>query len=115
MAFSKAGAFVIVLECVPAELGEIVTRILKIPTISIGAGSACDGQALVTQDMLGLYKELSPRFLKVYLDLSEIITVALTQFREEVEQGVYPTPEHSYSISEEELNKLVANLSLIQE
>jgi 3-methyl-2-oxobutanoate hydroxymethyltransferase len=111
IAFSEAGACAIVLECIPTLLGEVITKSLEIPTISIGAGSACDGQALVTQDMLGLFKELSPRFLKVYLDLSDIIVRALTQFREEVEHGQFPTDEHSYTIDESELNLLVSQLN----
>ena len=110
IAFTEAGACAIVLECIPALLAEVITKSVAIPTISIGAGSACDGQALVTQDMLGLFKELSPRFLKVYADLSDIIVRALTQFREEVEQGHFPTEEHSYSIDESELNLLVSQL-----
>lgn len=107
IAFANAGAFGLILECIPTRLGEIITHSLEIPTIGIGAGAKCDGQALVTHDMLGLYKELSPRFLKVYLDLNEIIVSALTQFRTEVEQGQFPGPEHSYEIKEEELGKLL--------
>ena len=107
VAFANAGAFGLVLECIPTHLTEIITQSLDIPTIGIGAGSGCDGQALVTQDMLGLFKELSPRFLKVYLDLEEIITTALTEYREEVENGQFPGPEHSYEIAEEELDKLL--------
>jgi 3-methyl-2-oxobutanoate hydroxymethyltransferase len=107
IAFANAGAFGLILECIPTRLGEIITQSLEIPIIGIGAGAKCDGQALVTQDMLGLYKELSPRFLKVYLDLNEIIVSALTQFRTEVEQGQFPGPEHSYEIKEEELGKLL--------
>ena len=110
VAFANAGAFALILECIPTSLGEIITQSLDIPTIGIGAGPMCDGQALVTQDMLGLYKELSPRFLKVYLDLAEIIVTALTQFRTEVEHGQYPGPEHSYAIEERELDKLLAQL-----
>ena len=110
VAFANAGAFALILECIPTRLGEIITQILEIPTIGIGAGSRCDGQALVTQDMLGLYKEMSPRFLKVYLDLNQIIVEAVTQFRTEVEQGQFPGPEHSYQIKEEELGKLLTQL-----
>lgn len=110
-AFAKAGVFAIVIECIPAELAEAITLSLNVPTISIGAGAACDGQALVTQDMLGLFKELSPRFLKVYLDLAEIITGALTQFREEVEQGQFPMEEHTYTIEKGELDLLISQLS----
>jgi 3-methyl-2-oxobutanoate hydroxymethyltransferase len=64
----------------------------------------------VTQDMVGMFKEMSPRFLKVYLDLTQIIVTALTQFRTEVEQGQYPGPEHSYAIEDEELGKLLTQL-----
>jgi len=109
VAFANAGVFGLILECIPDRLGEIITRSLEIPTIGIGAGPGCDGQALVTQDMLGLFKELSPRFLKVYLDLENIITSALTQFRQEVEQGQFPGPEHSYQIEEVELGKLLTH------
>jgi len=110
IAFCDAGACAIVLECIPMQLGEVISRSIQIPTISIGAGPACDGQALVTQDMLGLYKELSPKFLKVYLDLSDMIVRALSQFREEVETGIFPTQEHSYTINDLELEKLVEEM-----
>jgi 3-methyl-2-oxobutanoate hydroxymethyltransferase len=108
LAFANSGAFAIILECIPVQIAEVITRSLSIPTISIGAGVVCDGQALVTQDMLGLFKELSPRFLKVYVDLQQIIVTALTQFRTEVEQGQFPGPEHSYQIEAEELDKLLS-------
>jgi 3-methyl-2-oxobutanoate hydroxymethyltransferase len=110
VALAEAGAFGLILECIPDRLGAIITRSLDIPTIGIGAGPECDGQALVTQDMLGMFKELSPRFLKVYLDLTQIIVTALTQFRTEVDQGKFPGPEHCYAIEDEELGKLLANL-----
>jgi len=110
VALANAGAFALILECIPDRLGEIITRSLEIPTIGIGAGPGCDGQALVTQDMLGMFKEMSPRFLKVYLDLTQIIVEALKKFRAEVEQGQYPGPEHCYAIEDEELGKLLAQL-----
>ncbi len=111
IAFTEAGACAIVLECIPMRLGEVISKSLDIPTISIGAGPSCDGQALVTQDMLGLFKEFSPKFLKVYLDLSDMIVQSLTQFREEVESGVFPTAEHSYTINDQELEKLVSEMA----
>ena len=111
IAFSEAGVCAIVLECIPMRLGEVISKSLDIPTISIGAGPSCDGQALVTQDMLGLFKEFSPKFLKVYLDLSDMIVQSLTQFREEVESGVFPTAEHSYTINDQELEKLVSEMA----
>ena len=94
VALANAGAFALILECIPDRLG----------------GVGCDGQALVTQDMLGMYKEMSPRFLKLYLDLTQIIVAALTQFRKEVENGQFPGPEHSYSIEDDELGKLLSQL-----
>ena len=111
IAFAESGAFAVILECIPMQLGEVISKSLDIPTISIGAGPFCDGQALVTQDMLGLFKELSPRFLKVYLDLSDMIVRSLTQFREEVESGIFPTPEHSYTIDDHEMEKLVSEMA----
>ena len=111
IAFAESGACAIILECIPMRLGEVISKSLDIPTISIGAGPFCDGQALVTQDMLGLFKELSPRFLKVYLDLSDIIVRSLTQFRKEVESGIFPTPEHSYTIDDHEMEKLVSEMA----
>jgi len=107
---ANSGVFALILECLPVRIAEIITRSLDIPTIGIGAGAHCDGQALVTQDMLGLYKELAPRFLKVYADLSQTITSVLGDFRREVEDGVYPAPEHTYSIDDAELEKLLAQL-----
>jgi 3-methyl-2-oxobutanoate hydroxymethyltransferase len=111
IAFAESGACAIILECIPMRLGEVISKSLDIPTISIGAGPFCDGQALVTQDMLGLFKELSPKFLKVYLDLSDIIVRSLTQFRQEVESGIFPTPEHSYTIDDHEMEKLVSEMA----
>ncbi len=110
VSLANAGAFALILECIPDRLGEIITRSLEIPTIGIGAGPSCDGQALVTQDMLGMFKEMSPRFLKVYVDLTQVIVAALTKFRTEVEQGQYPGPEHCYVIEDQELSKLLTQL-----
>lgn len=107
---ANSGAFALVLECMPTRIADIITRSIEIPTVGIGAGAYCDGQALVTQDMLGLYKELSPRFLKIYADISRDIVDALTAFRQEVESGAFPTPQHSYSIDDDELNKLLSKL-----
>jgi 3-methyl-2-oxobutanoate hydroxymethyltransferase len=107
---ASSGCFAIVLECLPDRLARVITQSLDIPTISIGSGVDCDGQALVTQDMLGLYKEMSPRFLKVYADLSTTIVNALSQFRTEVESRDFPGPENVYSIDDAELEKLVGQL-----
>lgn len=107
---SDAGAFSLVLECLPVRLAEIITQSLDIPTIGIGSGPHCDGQGLVTQDMLGLYKEMSPRFLKVYADISQSIVRALESFQQEVVGGVFPAPEHTYTIEDAELQRLLVEL-----
>lgn len=107
---ANGGAFALIVECLPVRIAEIITRSLDIPTIGIGSGTHCDGQALVTQDMLGLYKELSPRFLKVYADISTSIVSALGDFRREVESGAFPAPEHTYAIDDAELEQLLNRL-----
>ena len=110
VAMAKSGVFGLIIECLPVSLGEIITRSLDIPVISIGSGVHCDGQGLVTHDMLGLFKELSPRFLKVYADLQQVTVSALTQFRKEVESGQFPTEQHSYGLDDRELDKLLSQL-----
>ncbi|MCP4629526.1 MAG: 3-methyl-2-oxobutanoate hydroxymethyltransferase [bacterium] len=110
MAMVNSGVFGLIIECLPMSLGEIITRSLEIPVISIGSGVNCDGQGLVTQDMLGLYKELAPRFLKVYADLQQVTVSAVTQFRNEVESGQFPTEQHSYSLDDRELDKLLSQI-----
>jgi 3-methyl-2-oxobutanoate hydroxymethyltransferase len=92
----KAGTFSIVLEGVPAELGREITAASSIPTIGIGAGPHCDGQVLVTQDMLGLFDDLSPSFVKRYADLAPVLLEAFSRYCEEVRVGTFPAPEHSF-------------------
>lgn len=95
-ALQEAGAFAVVLECVPADLAARVTASLAIPTIGIGAGAGCDAQVLVWQDLMGLTPQPGPRFVKRYADLRGLLTTAAQQFAEEVRDGVYPAPEHTY-------------------
>ncbi|MFA4885772.1 MAG: 3-methyl-2-oxobutanoate hydroxymethyltransferase [Desulfotomaculaceae bacterium] len=102
----EAGAFCLVLECVPSPLAKLVTESLHIPTIGIGAGPYCDGQVLVIHDMLGLYPRSSPKFVKKYVNLHEHIAAALKQYKEEVAERTFPGPEHSFGMSEEVLKKL---------
>lgn len=102
----KLGCFSIVLECVPDKIAEIITQKLKIPTIGIGAGIHCDGQVLVTHDLLGLFERFTPKFVKKYINLSPLIEKALEEYKNEVTQGKFPTAEYSFSIKEEELKKL---------
>lgn len=105
-AVEAAGAFALVLESVPAELAALITQQLSVPTIGIGAGPSCDGQVLVTYDVLGLYPEFTPRFAKVYARLGEEARRAVSTFRREVEAGEFPGREQSVSMSPEELEKL---------
>lgn len=88
-ALEKAGAFAVVIECVPETLAKKITETLKIPTIGIGSGKYCDGQVLVSNDMLGLY-ESPPKFVKKYANLNEIIKKAITSYKEDVKKGVFP-------------------------
>lgn len=96
LAVEQAGAFAVVVECVPARLGAKLTQALKIPTIGIGAGPDCDGQVLVIQDMLGLFPDLQPRFVKRYADLGALIQQAVQQYCQEVREGEFPAPEHTF-------------------
>jgi 3-methyl-2-oxobutanoate hydroxymethyltransferase len=95
-AAEAAGAFGIVLECIPEGIAAKLTQTLGIPTIGIGAGGACDGQVLVINDLLGLTSGYVPRFVKPYADLKTIISTAVTQFRDEVRSGVFPSPEQTF-------------------
>ena len=85
-----------VVECVPAELGKKITATLKIPTIGIGAGPDCDGQILVTPDLLGMFDELRPRFVKRYAELGETIRQAVGEYCREVRGGEFPGGEHTF-------------------
>jgi 3-methyl-2-oxobutanoate hydroxymethyltransferase len=96
LAIEAAGAFAVVVECVPADLAARITAALKVPTIGIGAGPACDGQILVTPDVLGLFDELRPRFVKHYADLGREIVRAAEEYCREVRDGSFPAPEHSF-------------------
>ena len=105
-ALQKLGCFSIVLECVPDKIAGMITEKLKIPTVGIGAGLYCDGQVLVIHDMIGLFQRYTPKFVKKYVNLSELIFKAVEEFKNEVIQEKFPGPEHSFSIKEEELKKI---------
>jgi 3-methyl-2-oxobutanoate hydroxymethyltransferase len=96
LATEKAGAFAMVVECVPTTLAEKITQAVKIPTIGIGAGAGCDGQILVTHDMLGLFDELRPRFVKQFADLGQAMVQASESYCREVREGSFPGPEHGF-------------------
>lgn len=96
LAVEAAGAFAVVVECVPTELAARLTATLKIPTIGIGAGPSCDGQILVTPDLLGLFDDIRPRFVKHYAEMGQAVRKAVESYCREVRDGVFPGPEHSF-------------------
>ena len=100
------------LECVPDLVAKLVTEKLSVPTISCGAGKYCDGQVLVTYDMVGLFDRFTPKFVKQYVKLSPAILDGFRKYREDVEKGVFPDEAHSFTIKEEELRKLKKNNKL---
>ena len=106
VALERAGAFSLVLEGLPWQVAGAVTEAVGIPTIGIGAGPRCDGQVLVTNDLLGLFDEFTPKFVKRYANLRETLLQAFGQFREEVRAGAFPGPEHSFSLEAGETERL---------
>ena len=105
-ALEEAGAFAVVLETVPAQLATIITQRIDIPTIGIGAGTDCDGQVQVIDDILGLFTDFIPKHTKQYAKLSDIMSKAISQYYNEVKTGIFPTQEHSFSIGEGILDEL---------
>lgn len=105
-AVEEAGAFAVVLECVPAKLAELITKELTIPTIGIGAGNVCDGQVLVYQDMLGMFSDFTPKFVKRFANVGEVMKEAFAAYCAEVQSGVFPAKENEYAMSDDVLEKL---------
>lgn len=106
LAIQEAGAFAVVLECVPAKLAKLVTEKLEIPTVGIGAGSDCDGQVLVYQDMLGMFSDFTPKFVKQFTKVGDVMKEAFKAYKKEVGEGTFPGPEHTYKIEDEIIEKL---------
>lgn len=106
LAIQEAGAFAVVLECVPAKLAALISEKLTIPTIGIGAGAGCDGQVLVYQDMLALFSDFKPKFVKHFGNIGPQMTAAFKAYDEEVKAGTFPAEEHTFKIDEETLSKL---------
>lgn len=102
----EAGAFAIVVECIPTPVAKLITEKLSIPVIGIGAGVDCDGQVLVIQDLLGMFERFVPKFVKQYAKLNNPIMEALEQYATEVDHSVFPGVEHSFGMKEEVLKKL---------
>jgi 3-methyl-2-oxobutanoate hydroxymethyltransferase len=100
-ALQDAGAFSLVLEGIPARLAGLISRALRIPTMGIGAGAGCDGQVLVTHDLLGLYDRFTPKFAKQYAQLAEPMRAAFEAYRQEVESRAFPAAEHEFTIADD--------------
>jgi 3-methyl-2-oxobutanoate hydroxymethyltransferase len=107
LALEEAGVFAIVLEKIPTPVAKMVTENISIPTIGIGAGPFCDGQVLVTQDLLGIFEKFVPKFVKRYANLAPLMREAISDFIKEVKTGQFPTDKQSYEISETEIAKIV--------
>lgn len=105
-ALQEAGAFAVVLECVPEKLADKVTKELEIPTIGIGAGSGCDGQVLVYQDMLGMFSDFTPKFVKKFANVGQVMKETFKSYIDEMQQGSFPSQEHCYSIDDDIIEKL---------
>lgn len=106
LAVEKSGAFALVMEGVPSKLAAMVTKKLSIPTIGIGAGDKCDGQILVYQDMLGMFSDFTPKFVKKYENLGDRMRNAFATYIDEVKNGSFPSEEHGFKIDEEVIEKL---------
>ncbi|MBI5928109.1 MAG: 3-methyl-2-oxobutanoate hydroxymethyltransferase [Chloroflexi bacterium] len=109
-AIEDAGAFAMVIEGVPAKLGELITRMVNIPTIGIGAGGGTDGQVLVMHDILGMFDRFTPKFVKQYANIGEAIQTVFSTFHQEVRSGTFPAPEHEFGISDAVLNEILAEI-----
>ncbi len=102
----EAGCFSIVLESIPARLGELVSERLEIPTIGIGAGAGCDGQVLVTYDLLGLFDRFTPSFVKKYADFHSEMGRAISEYKSDVESGQFPAEEHTVEMPDDDWVRL---------
>ena len=105
-AVEEAGAFAVVLECVPAKLAKKISESISIPTIGIGAGEGCDGQVLVYQDMLAMYSDFKPKFVKQYAQIGSVMKDAFRQYIAEVKSGAFPSEEHTFKIDDDIIEKL---------
>ena len=102
----EAGAFAVTLECVPAKLAALISQKLTIPTIGIGAGAGCDGQILVYQDALAIYGDFTPKFVKKFANVGEVMRQGIASYIEETKQGTFPAQEHTFQISDDVIEKL---------
>ena len=105
-AVEEAGAFAVVIEGVPAKIAALITEQLHIPTIGIGAGKDCDGQVLVYQDMLGMFSDFTPKFVKRYANIGEVMKEAFQNYSKEVQDGIFPAEENTYKVDDSVIEKL---------
>ena len=105
-AVEAAGAFAVVMECVPEALAKLITEKISIPTIGIGAGAGCDGQVLVYQDMLGMYPDFVPKFVKVFAGVGDEMRKGFAAYKKAVQEGSFPAAEHTFRMDESILEKL---------
>jgi len=103
---AESGVFALVLECVPEKLAAKITQMIAVPTIGIGAGNACDGQVLVVNDMLGMHSDFAPKFVKKFANLQAKMLEAILEYKQEVTEKTFPAKEHTFTISDEVLDKL---------
>lgn len=115
LAVEKAGAFAVVLECVPAALADYITSLLKIPTIGIGAGAGCDGQVLVYQDMLAMYGDFTPKFVRRFADVGTVMKNAFTDYDKAVKAGTFPSEENSFTMDSEVLDEVKKRIEMCTE
>ncbi|MDR1486571.1 MAG: 3-methyl-2-oxobutanoate hydroxymethyltransferase [Deltaproteobacteria bacterium] len=106
VAYQEAGVFAIVLECLPTALGQAIHKRLNIPTIGVGAGHGCTGYNLNAYDILGIFDQFVPKFVKRYRDVGKDITGVFDAWRADIENGQYPLPEHNFNVFEKEINEL---------
>ena len=105
-AVEEAGACMVVLECVPAKLAKKITEMLKVPTIGIGAGADCDGQVLVYQDLLAMYGDFRPKFVKVFANVGDAMREGMAAYIKETKEGTFPSAEHCFKIDDSVIEKL---------
>lgn len=110
LAIEQAGAFAIILECIPNQVSKVITERLRIPTISYGAGESCDGQGLVAHDILGMFDRFTPKFVKQYAQLGKQIQEAFEAFKSDVVDGQFPTEEHSFNIKKKDFDQVLKQI-----
>ncbi len=111
LALEDAGCFALVLEAVPEPVATVISERLHMPTIGIGAGGGCDGQVLVYHDLLGLFDRFTPKFVKQYAHVNEVIVAAFAAYRDDVVHGRFPSDEHTYPMKEEEVEAFLHSLN----